>query len=33
MALKSEWEIAGGNGIWLTYYSYLEKGLDRQKKV
>ena len=24
MALKSEWEIADGNGIWLTHYSYFE---------
>ena len=24
MALKSEREIAGDNGIWLTQYSYLE---------
>ena len=24
MALKSEREIEGDNGIWLTHYSYLE---------
>ena len=33
MALKSEREIAVGNGIRVTHYSHLEKVLDRQKRI